>query len=160
MGNYSFLVLCNPSETTTGLAGGTEAAAAVAVGTERAAPLGWPGRSSGSALKPGQFSAQHSSEHEMRSGCSAEDTVARVGGRGCSPSSCGQCWGQQQLYWVTFISLCVSSGAWGTHGSRASLSSLVPRPMHWPATLDFSWHCQHKPCFQKKPNKVKETPCS
>ena len=39
--------------------------------------------------------------------------------------------------------------------------------MHWLVTLVFSWHCQHKylpysskPCFQKKPSKVKETPCS
>lgn len=64
MGNYSFLVLCNPSETTTGLAGGTEAAAAVAVGTERAALLGWPGRSSGSALN--QDSSQPSTVQSMK----------------------------------------------------------------------------------------------
>lgn len=63
-----------------------------------------------------------------------------------------------------YFTLCVSIRAWRTYGSRTSLSPVVPRPMHWPVTLDFSWHCQHnyctyssKPWIQKKPSKVKET---
>lgn len=64
-----------------GVAGGTEAAGAG--GTVRAASPGWPGRS-GSALN--QDSSQpSSSEHEMSSGCSAEEGVAQVGGREMQP---------------------------------------------------------------------------
>lgn len=104
-GNYSFLALCNPSGRTTGLAGGTEAAAAVAVGPVRAAPLGWPSRSPGSALN--QDSSQPSTIQSMRW---AQAALARVGGRGCRLSSRGHCWGQQQLYWVTYFTLCVHQG--------------------------------------------------
>lgn len=79
---------------------------------------------------------------------------------GAAPSPLDSAGGQQQLYWVTFISLCVSIRAWRTCGSRTSLSPMIPRPMHLTLTLDFFWHCQHKFCFQKKPSKVKGTPCS
>lgn len=61
---------------TTGLAGGTEAAAAVAVGTMRAAHQG---RSPGSAVN------QDSSEHGMGSGCSAEARLPQVGGVALPP---------------------------------------------------------------------------
>lgn len=58
--------------------------------------------------EPGQFSAKQSSEHGMSSGCCAEDRVARVGGRGCSLSSCGQCWeAAAALLGDLFHSLCV-----------------------------------------------------
>lgn len=88
MENYCILVLCNPSERTTGLAGGTEAAAAVALGTELLPQAGladlldqlW----TRTVLSQAQLRAW------MSSGCSAEDRVAQVGGRGCSPSSRGQ----------------------------------------------------------------------
>lgn len=140
---------------TMGLAGGTDTA-----GTVRAASPGWPNRSPGSALN--QDSSQPGTVQSMGW---AQAALLRaewlgLGVEGAAPPPEGSAGGQQQLCWVTLISLCVSIRAWRTHGSRTSLSPMVPRPVHWPVTLDFLWHCQHEPCFQKKPNQVKEAPCS
>lgn len=132
-GNYSFLALCNPSGRTTGLAGGTEAAAAVAVGPVRAAPLGWPSRSPGSALN--QDSSQPSTIQSMKWAQAALLGTEWLGlvAEGAGSPLVDIAEGSSSFTgWL--ISLCVSIRAWGTRGSR---------PMHWPVTLDFSWHCQH-----------------
>lgn len=163
MENYSFLVLCNASERTTGkwLKVWQVAQKQLQLGLWELLP--WI------SSEPGQFSAKHSPEHEMSSGCSAEQGEAQGGGRGMQPllpwtGGAHRAGGSSSFTgWLLFHSLCVHP--WGTHGSRTSLSPVVPRPMHWPVTLDFLWHSEHKyctysskPCSQKKPNKVK--PCS
>lgn len=164
MENYSFLVLRNPSERTN-----RKMAEGVAGGTVRAASPGWPGRSPGSALN--QDSSQPSPVQSMQWAQAAllRREWLRLVAEGCSPSSRGQgvvtvLGAAAALLGDFYFTLCVSIRAWRTYGSRTSLSPVVPRPMHWPVTLDFLGHCQHKyrtysskPCIQKKPNKVKET---
>lgn len=170
MENYSFLVLRNPSERTTGkwLRGWQVAQrqlgqVALWEPLPRAGPADLDQLWTRTVLSQAPFRAWN----ELRllcwggsgSGWWQRDAAPPPVDRGWS-----QCWGQQQLYWVTYFTLCVSIRAWRTYGSRTSLSPVVPRPMHWPVTLHFLGHCQHKyrtysskPCIQKKPNKVKET---
>lgn len=177
MENYSFLVLCNPSERTTGkwLQVWQMAQRQLKLWQLglRAASPGWPGTSPGSASEPGQLlsQAQLRAQNEFRLLCwgvsgsgwwwrdAAPPPVSRgvVTVLGAAAALLGG----------FCFTLCVSIRAWRTHGSRTSLSPVVPRPVSWPVTLDFSWRCPQKyrtysskPCFQKKPNKVKETPCS
>lgn len=164
MENYSFLVLRNPSERTN-----RKMAEGVGGGTVRAASPGWPGRSPGSALN--QDSSQPSTVQSMKWAQAAllRTEWLRLVAERCSPSSRGQgvvtvLGAAAALLGDFYFTLCVSIRAWRTCGSRTSLSPVVPRPMHWPVTLDFLGHCQHKyrtysskPCIQKKPNKVKET---
>lgn len=148
---------------------GTEAAAAVAAGTVRATSPGWPRRFPGSALN--QDSSRPGTVESMKWAQAALLRREWLGlvAEGCSPSSRGQgvvtvLGAAAALRGDFYFTLCVSIRAWRTYGSRTSLSPVVPRPMHWPVTLDFSWHCQHnyctyssKPWIQKKPSKVKET---
>lgn len=162
MENYSFLVLCNPSERTTGAWQQVWLVAQKQLWqlALRAAPPGWPGRS------PDQLWTRTVLSQAQ---CRAWDELRLLWGQS------GSGWWQRVqplLPWTVlgdsssfllgdfYFTLDVSIRAWRACGSRPSLSPMVPRPMHLPVTLDFLWYCQHKSCFQKKPNKIKETPCS
>lgn len=80
-------------------------------GTVRAPAPGWPCRAPASALN--QDSSQPSTAQGMKQAQAAllrREKLGLVAGDAAPPPldrGWAQCWGQQQLYWVTFISLSV-----------------------------------------------------
>lgn len=151
MENYSFLVLCNPGERTTGEWPRVWQVAQTQLGLWELLPQAGP---AGSALN--QDRSQPGTVQSMEWALAALLGLSCSGWcRGCSPCSCGSA-GAAAALLGDFISVCVSIRAWRSHGSRTSLSPVVPRPVHRPVTLDFVWHCQHEPCFQKSPTKFKK----
>lgn len=171
MENYSFLVLRNPSERTTGkwLKGWQVAQRQLGqVALWEPLPRAGPADLLDQLWTRTVLSQAVQSMKWAQAALLRREWLRLVAER-CSPSSRGQgvvtvLGAAAALLGDFYFTLCVSIRAWRTYGSRTSLSPVVPRPMHWPVTLDFLGHCQHKyrtysskPCIQKKPNKVKET---